>query len=144
LECLPATGIQTLDRTNHHFTRFFHARHGNFHEPMACSKGRFSRKFTALVVQTQSTGCKGTDMTEFKSRRPPAIVAWCDQQVVEILLTGLHPTPRLFPPLNEDAVSADLQASRLRQVAAAATLRAGPRARRLLSWCTNLWAEAVR
>jgi len=83
-------------------------------------------------------------MTEFKSHRPPAIVAWCDQQVVEILRAGLHPTPRLFPPLNEDAVSADLQASRLRHVAAAATLRAGPHARRLLSWCTNLWAEAAR
>lgn len=95
-------------------------------------------------------------MRDYRYHRPSAVTPWSDQRVIELLRTSMHPTPRLFPPLDEDTISAEpnrgasatkalpSSTSRLRHAADVATLFAGPRARRLLSWCTGLWAGAVR
>ncbi len=95
-------------------------------------------------------------MRDDSYHRPSAVTAWSDQRVIELLRTSMHPTPRLFPPLDEDTISAEpsrgatataalpSSMSHLRHAAEVATLFAGPRARRLLSWCTGLWAGAVQ
>ena len=95
-------------------------------------------------------------MKDCRYHRPSAVMAWCDQRVMELLRTSMHPTPRLFPPLDDDTASAEpnrgapataalpSSMSHLRHAADVATLFAGPRARRLLSWCAGHWAGAVR
>jgi len=93
-------------------------------------------------------------MTGPRTRKPPTLLTWCDQRTIELLQTSMHPAPRLFPMPDEDALNPRLDwaiaaappgwMSRLRQAAEAANLAAGPRARRLLSWCTGLWGEPAR
>ena len=83
-------------------------------------------------------------MTDHRLNGSSPVVAWCDQRAIELLRTSLHPAPRLFPPLDEECLTSDVQPSLLRRAAAAATVCVGPLARRLLSWRGGVWAGAAR
>ena len=89
-------------------------------------------------------------MTHRGHRGTPAILAWCDQRTIELLQTGLHPAPRLFPPIDHDPTYAESTGnplptvSPLRDASGVLTVLVDL-AKTWRSRCTSLfWGEAVR
>ena len=81
-----------------------------------------------------------------------AAPGWRTSHVLELFLTDLHPTPRLFPAIDDagerlgDACleARPLGSPPLRSGASAISVVAGRYARWLASWWTAFWAEPAR